>query len=58
MSSIWKERRMPLKPGDPAPDWKLLAVVDGKTVEVTRASLLEGHSSLVVTTYPLDFSGG
>ena len=49
---------MPLKPGDAAPDWKLLGVVEGKIGEVTLASLLAGHNSLVLMTYPLDFTGG
>ena len=49
---------MPLTAGDRAPDWKLLAAVDGKVVEVTLDSLLEGHTGLVLTTYPLDFTGG
>ena len=49
---------MLLKPGDPAPPWKLLGVLDGKIAEITLADLLEGHTCLTLTTYPLDFSGG
>lgn len=49
---------MPLIPGDMAPDWRLLAAIDDTVAEVTLESLLEGHTSLTITTYPLDFSGG
>lgn len=49
---------MSLNVGDPAPQFAVLSAIDGKVEEVTRDSLLDHHSGLVLTSYPLDFTGG
>lgn len=49
---------MPLVPGDLAPEWRLLAAVDDTVTELALDSVLSRCSYLVLTTYPLDFTGG
>jgi len=49
---------MPLKPGDTAPEWTMLAALDHGVGELSLAPLLAPHTALVLTTYPLDFTGG
>ena len=47
-----------LRPGDIAPDFLVLAAVDGEISETSLESLLEGKRGVVLTTYVLDFTGG
>lgn len=49
---------MALRVGDRAPDWTLAAAVNNSVGEVSLGSLLEGRRGLVLTSYPLDFTGG
>jgi glutaredoxin-dependent peroxiredoxin len=44
--------------GDRAPDWTLAAAIHNAVGEVSLTSLLEGKAGLVLTSYPLDFTGG
>jgi alkyl hydroperoxide reductase subunit AhpC len=47
-----------LQVGDMAPDFQVMAAVDGKLVQVSLEGLLEGKRALVLTSYVLDFTGG
>ncbi len=47
-----------LQSNDTAPDFSLLAAVEGKVEQVSLDSLLHDHAGLVITSYPLDFTGG
>ncbi len=49
---------MALRVGDRAPDWTLAAAVENAVGEVSLESLLTGKRALVLTSYPLDFTGG
>lgn len=49
---------MGLHVGDRAPDWTLAAAVNNAVGEVSLETLLEGRRGLVLTSYPLDFTGG
>jgi peroxiredoxin len=47
-----------LQPGDTAPEFLVLAAMDGEVSETSLESLLEGKRGVVLTTYVLDFTGG
>jgi len=47
-----------LTEGDPAPDFALLAALQGQVSETSLGRLLEGRRGVVLTTYVLDFTGG
>jgi peroxiredoxin len=49
---------MPLKAGDRAPEWTLLAAHNHEVAETSLSRLLEGRQGLVLATYALDFTGG
>jgi peroxiredoxin len=44
--------------GDPAPDFALLATMEGEVAETSLDALLEGNRGVVLSTYVLDFTGG
>jgi hypothetical protein len=47
-----------LSVGDAAPDFALLAAVEGEVSETTLGALLEDKRGVVLSTYVLDFTGG
>ncbi|HZT96616.1 MAG TPA: hypothetical protein VFB34_07235 [Chloroflexota bacterium] len=49
---------MPLSVGATAPEWSLLAAHNNAISQVSLRSLLDPHKALVLTTFPLDFTGG
>jgi peroxiredoxin len=44
--------------GDPAPDFALIAARRDEVSEVSLGQLLDGKRGVVLSTYPLDFTGG
>jgi hypothetical protein len=49
---------MPLRSGDRAPEWTLLASHNDEVIETSLQKLLDGRQALVLHTYILDFTGG
>lgn len=44
--------------GDTAPDFRVMAALNGEIVEMDLETLLPGKRGLVLTSYVLDFTGG
>lgn len=47
-----------LQPGDPAPDFEVMAAHGGEIVQLDLGELLSDNRGLVLTSYVLDFTGG